>query len=297
MGKLSEQMLEQSFLADFWMNCPNCNADVSGKVTVPEPSWNDVEDISELQSEGFSELVCDKCDKPFGCHIYFTHGDCTASLVDHPEIELHVDQPRFWPPEPDWFFDAAPSDPYGVYTETVNELRNLLYETDSDDGANLINRMCFAQAVSAFEAYLSDTLVSETQTQKKYLIALIDSDTELQAEKVSLKQALEEPDLVINRVVRHLRGLLYHNLPRIDPLFQATTNASVFINTNKKQQLMRIMADRHDCVHRNGKKKDGEGPSKYTRDYVLGCLADLTETVSHIEQAIEASRPELEIAF
>lgn len=286
MAEPNEQIHNQSFVADFWMNCPNCNEDVSGKVGVPEPSWNDVEEISELQSESLSELVCDQCGKPFACHIYFTHGDCTASLVDHPEIDLHIDHPTFRPPESDWQFDQPAADPFEIVKETIDQLTKLLAETNSNDGSSLINRMCFSQGVSAFEAFLADTLINAVQQNEHHLRALLSTDKELQRVKLTLQDAISDDKFVEKTVVKHLQNLLYHNLPRIDPLYKAVYDVSVYANERDKYELHRIMADRHDCVHRNGRTKDGSDPIKYTQLHVIDCLETLNSAATRIHWAV-----------
>lgn len=294
---MSDYVLEQDFVSDYWMHCPNCSANVSGKIKVVEPNWAGAEDISELQSEGESEIVCENCERSFACYFHFTHGDCSGYLVDYPEVDLSIDVPRFWPPEPDWYFDVPASDPHEIFKETISELKRLLKETADENGASLVNRMCFAQAVSAFEAYLADTLIIAVQNEKRYLVSLLEADSELKKQKVSLKQALDDPDLVVKIVVRHLKGLLYHNLPRINPLFEAAFAVSVYRNPTDKGELMKIMTDRHDCVHRNGKTKEGEDPSKYTSLFVTDCLRLLEAVVDDIESAVQLDQPVSDLPF
>lgn len=92
---------------------------------------------------------------------------------------------------------------------TPIQAAQVLVEHGGEAGAHLINRMVFAQQVSALEAYLGDTLMRGVECDKDALQRLIETDKELLSEKVTLVEIAKNPELLKDRVKNHLRGVLY----------------------------------------------------------------------------------------
>lgn len=65
----------------------------------------------------------------------------------------------FSPEEQDWLEHETRGDPYAFFNESYREAAQVLAEHGGEAGAHLVNRMVFAQQVSALEAYLGDTLM------------------------------------------------------------------------------------------------------------------------------------------
>ena len=291
MGKLSELQIEQEFVSDFWMTCPNCHEEVSEKVRVPEPNWSEPDDISGLNSEGTSELHCPNCDKHFECFISFTHGNCDVSLTEHPETNVSADNPSFFPSIEDWVFEETAADPLSSFKETIKQVRSIAIEANETDGSSVLNRMCFSQVVSVFEAYLSDTLVNAVQNDTEKLKKLVQGDKELSKVKVGLGDVLKNPAIVNAEVKKHLRSLVYHNLPRIDPIYRMAFGVSLLDDENRSRTLMEYMSDRHDCVHRNGRTKEGDAPEKFTLSFFLNAAKEFEDLVIGLEKEINAKKP------
>ena len=61
-------------------------------------------------------------------------------------------------------------------------------------------------------------------------------------------------DNLKDTVKGELRGLMYHNLSKIKPIFKD----SMGIDFGEIEELCKAVLVRHDIVHRNGKTKDGK---------------------------------------
>jgi len=222
--------------------------------------------------------------------VFFVHGECTVTLDDHPDANIWADTPHYWPPE-DWSFREPPAHPFDIFEETISEIREIVVAADEEQGSSILNRMCFAQLISALEAYLADTLINAIRGKKQRLVALVKSDNILKDRKFSLGRIAETEDFLWSVASEHLRELLYHNIPRIDPLFKAVFERPVIVGTEERAALLGLVSDRHDCVHRNGRSKDGGSPKKYTIQFVLDAINLTSSIVQSLEEDINPPYP------
>ena len=128
--------------------------------------------------------------------------------------------------------------------------------------------MGFSHQVTALEAYLGDTLINEVLGDADALQRLIVKADELVDAKFTLAQIASSPDLVKSTVRSYLRGILYHNLPKVDVLYDIALGFRILTLVQDKASLFKAVSYRHDCVHRNGFDKDGNELKMFTKEYV-----------------------------
>lgn len=116
----------------------------------------------------------------------------------------------------DWLSYEAPGNPYSVFMSSYHHTGDLLADHGSAKGDYLLNRMVFSHQVTALEAYLGDTLINEVMGDAGALQRLIVKADELLDAKFTLAQIASSPDLVQSTVRAYLRGILYHNLAKVD---------------------------------------------------------------------------------
>lgn len=120
----------------------------------------------------------------------------------------------------EWLEPPPPDDPFTVFMSSYQGSSDLLAQSGSPDGGHLVNRLVFSHQVTALEAYLGDTLKNEVFRDRQAMQRLIDQDEDLKIQKFTLAEMAKEPRLIERVVHEHLRGIMYHNLPRVDVLYR-----------------------------------------------------------------------------
>jgi hypothetical protein len=188
-------------------------------------------------------------------------------------------------PEPDeWLDYSVPDDPFTIFMGSYHHTGDLLADHGKDHEGYLLNRMVFSHQVTALEAYLGDTLINAVMGDATAMQRLIEQDTELVKEKFTLVEISREPALVQRKVREYLRSILYHNLAKVDVLYNIALGIRIL--NEDKASLFKAVTLRHDCVHRNGFDKDGNELQVFTRRFVQDTADLIKDFVESIERAI-----------
>jgi hypothetical protein len=190
-------------------------------------------------------------------------------------------------PEPDdWLNYEVPENPHSIFMNSYRHTRDLLANHGSAYGDFLLNRMVFSHQVTALEAYLGDTLINEVMGDADALQRLIVEANELKDAKFTLAQIASSPDLVQSTVRAYLRNILYHNLDKVDTLYDIALEFRILKLVKNKPSLFKAVGLRHDCVHRNGFDKDGKELKVFTKAFVQSVADQIRDFVDGIEQAV-----------
>lgn len=274
-------------------NCPLCHKDATAKIEVPEPNWGASDKMSELTSESETEVTCNQCEVTFTAYVQNSASDCTVTLDEYPDVEVIADNAFFSPSEDDdWLNTDLPEHPAGIFMDSHHHSGDILAEYGVggtgvlSHSAFIINRMVFAQQVSALEAYLGDTLVQQVMFSQEAMDRILDKEEELKDVKIGLADIVKSPNIVRETVRAHLQGILYHNLAKVAVLYKIALKINIWPNDDIKKSLFRAVQYRHDCVHRNGRDKDGTELTVFTTEYVTSMLEAMRTLVQHIEVAL-----------
>lgn len=190
-------------------------------------------------------------------------------------------------PEPDeWVDYDVPSNPFSIFMDSYRQTSLLLVDHGKDDGRDLVNRLVFSHLVTALEAYLGDTLINAVAGDADAMQRLIDGDDELSKGKFTLAEIRKDPDLVERRVREYLRAILYHNLAKVDVLYNIALSIRILNLTSNKDDLFKAVKLRHDCVHRNGFDKNGNELVVFTKTFVSETANVIRSFVETIENAV-----------
>ena len=217
--------------------------------------------------------------------------NAAIEAIEHDGVEWVPNERRIQAPDDDWVDRYVPDDPHGIFMETYDHTLVILAEHGGEDGGDLINRMVFAQQVSALEAYLSDTLLKVTTNKKEAMERLVTGDKNLKAEKFTLADFATNPDIVVEKVTTYLRSLIYHDLPRVDFLYRTALDVRVLGSEADNGKLLKAITYRHDCVHRNGMDKDGNRLTVFTKAYVQETADAMRSLVDRLEREIHGDLP------
>ncbi len=169
--------------------------------------------------------------------------------------------------------------PINGVAESISEVR----ETLNKNPSKIVVKLCYIQLITALEAYLGDTLKSLVLQNDSRISNLIQRDSELSREKISLHKAFVNPGYPKKRVREYLSGLLYHNLKKVIKIYSIALGVDIrYPCEDCGHSLLKAVELRHDLIHRNGFTVAGEKIAISIGD--IEALALHVDTwVSHIE--------------
>jgi hypothetical protein len=193
----------------------------------------------------------------------------------------------------DWVDYPLPDAPFAVFISSYYYTRDLLADHGKDHGGYLLNRMVFSHQVTALEAYLGDTLLHAVLGDEAAMDRLMAADTDLLREKFTLAEIAADPNLVKKKIREYLRSILYHNLAKVDFVYNTALRVKVLNLISNKSRLFEAIKLRHSCVHRNGFDNDGKELTVFTKQFVQETADLIKDFVAQIEAAVRArtSRP------
>ncbi len=191
-------------------------------------------------------------------------------------------------PEADeWLDYSIPDNPFTIFMNSYRQTSKLLADHGKDDGSHLINRLVFSHQVTALEAYLGDTLMNAVAADMDAMQRLIDKDEDLAKEKFTLAEFSKDPDLIKRKVREHLRSILYHNIAKVDALYNIALEIRILSLTTDKASIFKAVMLRHDCIHRNGFDKEGNEIKVFTKAFVQETADLIKSFVDRIDNALE----------
>jgi hypothetical protein len=277
--------------------CPVCKKSACVIVDVPEVDWC-VEPLSDSLSEDDTDIECNECGTPFSVHVQNSPAGCFIEFDEYPGVEVDADEAPFssdGPDDDEWLNEFTSPNPFEVFKSNQYHMDDVLAEYGNGGAgvlkhsALVINRMVFAETISAMEAYLSDTFQSLVLNDINAMQRLVVKDKELSAEKISLSEILNNPKIVEERVKLYLRGLLYHNLAKIEVIFRLAVKVEIFPDNELKRRLHKTIVLRHDVVHRNGRDTESK-EHHFPTQRIKEIMDDVRTFVNHVENSVQALR-------
>ncbi|MDU4055128.1 MAG: hypothetical protein E7H60_01190 [Pseudomonas oryzihabitans] len=272
-------MNKEIFQTEARFICPHCDRPTTYQVYIPEPNWYAMEKLSDMYSEGPVFVNCTFCGTEFDAYAQVTNHECTIVFEDHLETKVDCDPPYYFQEE-DWTNDSVPDHPLKIFESSISQIRDHLDKQNGELDRQFINRMLFCQAVTALEAFLGDFL--QRNLTPNAIKNLISHELEIKREKFTLEQIHNNKNLVEQTVRIFLKGVLYHNIPKVANLYKIAFGIEALTPPIDMKKIMTAINLRHDCVHRNGFTTDGEWLDTFTNDYIQETLLSFSELVNHI---------------
>lgn len=273
----------RGYESDIMLRCQKCNRVNSLTIPVPETNWiGDKADDRLVQDEEYIE--CANCSEEYLLYIQNSDGTIFVSIEGHPEIAVKASAVRMIGDWSDWYddLDRVPDDPHSIFIESLMDVRSVAEEIDGAHFGTTLARMVLVQQFSVLEAYLADTLTNQVLKNADVLLKAVKEIKGLKEEKVTLAQVVTDSEIVGKMVAIHLRNLLYHKFTKIVEIWKVTLGHSIFPDKDVTRRMFKAAEIRHDCVHRNGKTKEGK---KHNIDspFVKQVDEDIYAMIEHIE--------------
>ncbi|WP_160680668.1 HEPN domain-containing protein [Clostridium sp. C8-1-8] len=143
---------------------------------------------------------------------------------------------------------------YDVFNKNISNIKKLTQiSIDDDDTAKVMNRLLYANIITAMETYLSDALIDTTFSSGELINNFSNSNEETVKRKISIYDALKGEKYILAIVNEDMRNILYHNIPKVKKIYKFTLDIDFH---QEAEKLMKFVDVRHDIVHRNGKNKE-----------------------------------------
>lgn len=255
--------------------CPNCcKHSNSGSIYVPQPNYLAETHHDSINSD-FTEVSCEHCGATFEVTLNngYYGGDGEIEGIDK---ILNVEEE--YAGEDDDYYERE------LYDATHNEIEKTLDNIKGipEDSKLYLYRLLYANAITAMETYLGDTLKREVLKNENNIRKFVESYKPFSETEVKLSDLFRKKDTLPKLLKETLDGLMYHNLPKI----KATYKKALNIDIGEIGELVKAVSIRHDIVHRNGKTKDGK-----EHDITEVDVKQISQLVKELIQKIEEQLP------
>jgi len=148
-------------------------------------------------------------------------------------------------------------------------------------------RLLYVNVITALETYLSDKFISSVNVDEKVLRKFVETTPEFKKQNLPLSEVFSARENISSSVQEHLLEVVWHRLDKVQPMFRDTLGIRL---PSDVKELHRAIIVRHDCVHRNGKTKDGE-ERVLNESHVKDLLSEASKLVTWIESGGTDSEP------
>lgn len=266
--------------------CQTCAAQVRDIMFVPSSSSLQ-RDEHGLSTQGEADIMCGRCTAEYRLEVRNSTGRVFARVIGFPKVAVtctsavHRDELNDLHSLLD--FENRPS--HGL-VDALKDIEEVIRAADAIFYVKALSRMAFIQQFAALEAYLADTLTQQVLENPEALRRSLSGLDLLKDIKLSLPDIAANPDIVKVTVAQALRDLVYHNFQRVDAIWRIALEFSIFPDPDVKRRMFSCLPIRHDCVHRNGRNKDGKEHPQVNFDFVSQVGDDVHAMMMHIEGAL-----------
>ena len=170
-----------------------------------------------------------------------------------------------------YVFDVTPE----KLTVILNEI-----ETLSEPTREYLYRQLYAGAITSMEAFLSSTLLRVVLSTDENKRKFVEKYLPYRDEQITFANIYEQMENLDTKIQETLRGLMYHNLGKIKPIYKEVLD----IDLGNIGEIMKAVQIRHDIVHRSGKDKEGNLHNIKKED-----VTSLVEKVSFLISAVSTN--------
>lgn len=252
--------------------CPDCGEKVeSDSLFVPSPNFTAENNRDSMNYKDY-DVECGNCERSFVVTIYNSMygGNIEVEEVDDVEVEEnYADEEDDYE---NYVFDLTPE----KITSVLNEI-----ETLSQSTKEYLYRQLYAGAITSMEAFLSTTLLKRLLSTDKSKRAFVEKYQPYHEEKIDFSSIYKQMDCIDTKIQETLRGLMYHNLGKIKPIYKNVLD----IDLGDIEAIMKAVQVRHDIVHRSGKDKEGNLHDIRKED-VIKLVEQVSSLISRVNSCI-----------
>ena len=250
------------------------------------PGRDDPDDSME------TAIPCARCKTSFAVEVSTSHDKHTITVTDHPDVVVTKALLDYSDDYDEWD-DGPDPEPraYDFFNAALQEWWTLLQTMGNKaDNVSSVNRMLFTQLFSIVEAYLSDEIVGLALRDTEVQRAVINCIPALSKHTVGLEKIVENTNYVRDTVKATMQVLSFHKLDMVNSIALKALSVPILPSGAADRSFLMAAVDaRHDCVHRNGRDKDGK-PVEVKVEWLMelskkleGMARSLQQRVLHID--------------
>lgn len=238
--------------------CDECGNEVtSEEISVPSPDYAaETSHDSYNSSDGYA--VCDKCKKEFEVAVWasFSGGYIDVSDIEDDNI-IHVEEiteklDEYYEQQIDAIlFNVHSLETFNREIGSIKELNKISLADKAIE--KTLKRQLLSGSITCLEDYLADKLITSVLNDEKLFRKFVRTFHGLRERKFQLNEILEKYDQLKDIVKKELLDVIYHDLPKVKGMFEDTFD----IEFPPIGDVAKIVTQRHDMIHRNGKTKEG----------------------------------------
>ncbi len=272
-------------------DCPSCGVPVVGEID--NAAFDGLaEPVSEGIGTAISKIICTGCDEPYEAEVIAQIHGKQVNISGHPQIYPIFHDDTFDAGSDAFFQEFVPSDAYGVYEFSHNELDRIDLTTQAMSSLKQpILRMMFVQYFVILEAYLGDRLINVILEDDEKLLALVQSVAALRDSTPKLIEVAKDPGYVRKTAKNYLQEFSFHRFGDAAKLYKSVLRVDILADEETAKQLNEITIKRHHLVHRNGRDNEGK-PVSVSLFNVLKLRQCSHAVVKRIEDAYQDYRSE-----
>lgn len=149
----------------------------------------------------------------------------------------------------------------------------------------LLRKMLYANIIAALESLLSDFLIYTVKNDQRILMRIAQNVDEFNSEKFTLRSLIMSDKNLDDRAIKILNSYIYHDLPKISQVYSAAFK----ITPPNYDKLMVAVSNRHDIVHRNGRRKGEDGERTYQHRDIESLILETQSFALELLKSISTS--------
>ncbi len=238
--------------------CDSChNLITTDGYGVPSPNYM-ADKASDSYNTSEDYVVCENCNKEFNIEIHSGYGDGYVEIYDIDDnTKIAINE---IPEEYDEYIDEQietylfSSNFLNIFNTEIQKLKDLNKLNTGDlETDKTLKRLIYSGAITCLEDYLSTTLINSILNDDELFKRFVRTFKNIKDRKFSLSEIFEKQEQLKDIVKKELVDIIYHDLAKVKGMYEDTFE----IEFPKIEDISKIVINRHNMVHRNGKDKEG----------------------------------------
>ncbi|MCH5220091.1 MAG: hypothetical protein J1F20_05920 [Muribaculaceae bacterium] len=262
--------------------CPKCsNHEETEPFFVPTPDFAAETHRESVNSEFFKH-ICSKCNYEFDIELHngYNGGSGEISgLGDNSFLDVVEEFEEY---DNGWEYEYIEEHVRDI-VKAIDAIEDL-----SQNIKSILYKNLYANLIGIMEAYLYETILHTVMSSENSKRRFVENFKDYTNTEISIANIYKNIDEIDTRIRHSLDNLLYHNLPKIKPLFKDTID----IDLGDISLLIKPINKRHHIIHRNGKNIQGEVVS-VEKDELLNLVNIISNFIERIETQLHPHHPDL----
>ncbi|WP_353078216.1 hypothetical protein [Flavobacterium sp.] len=238
--------------------CDNChNIIKTYGFGVPPPNFM-ADKASDSYNSNEDYTVCDHCGKEYNIEVNAGYADGYVEIYEIDDKTLikitEIDE------EYDEYIDEQietylyTSNFLNIFDTEIKKLKDLNNLTIGDiELEKTLRRQIYSGSITCLEDYLSTTLINKVLNDDELFKRFVRTFKNIKDRKFSLGEIFEKHEQLKDIVKKELLDIIFHDLAKVKGMYEDTFEIEFPII----EEVAKIVSNRHNMVHRNGKDKDG----------------------------------------